>query len=202
MVEMTEVAEILRNADERSLVLLDEVGRGTSTFDGLAVAWATIRHLHDVTGCRAVLATHYHQLTQLVEGLSSARQAHLAVQERPEGIVFLHHLVPGSTDRSYGVHVARLAGLPKDVLDEADRLLRQLEMEGVELPGHSRGTTTRVGKYTQAVLLSAEAPAPPSPIVEELRGLEIDHLTPMQALAKLAELRRKALESHPAERGP
>ncbi|NNN16983.1 MAG: DNA mismatch repair protein MutS [Thermoplasmata archaeon] len=202
MVEMTEVAEILRNADARSLVLLDEVGRGTSTFDGLAVAWATIRHLHDVTRCRAVLATHYHQLTQLVEGLSSARQAHLAVQERPEGIIFLHHLVPGSTDRSYGVHVARLAGLPKDVLAEAVRLLGQLEMEGVELPGRSRGTPTRQGKYTQAVLLSAEAPAAPSPIVEELASLEIDHLTPMQALAKLAELRRRARESQPSERAP
>ncbi|MFZ0698803.1 MAG: DNA mismatch repair protein MutS [Thermoplasmata archaeon] len=202
MVEMTEVAEILRNADERSLVLLDEVGRGTSTFDGLAVAWATIRHLHDVTRCRAVIATHYHQLTQLVEGLSSARQAHLAVQERPEGIVFLHHLVPGSTDRSYGVHVARLAGLPKDVIDEADRLLRQLETEGVELPSRSRGSAGRPGKYTQAVLLSTEAPARESPVVQELRDLDINHLTPMQALAKLAELRRKALESGPPERAP
>jgi DNA mismatch repair protein MutS len=194
MVEMTEVAEILRRADDRSLVLLDEVGRGTSTFDGLAVAWATIRHLHDVTRCRAVLATHYHQLTQLVQELSSARQAHFAVQERSEGIVFLHHLVPGSTDRSYGVHVARLAGLPKDVLDEADRLLRQLETEGVELSGRARGAAPRAGKYTQAILLSTEAPAAPSPIVQELRDLDIDHLTPMQALAKLAELRRQARE--------
>ncbi|HYA10469.1 MAG TPA: DNA mismatch repair protein MutS, partial [Thermoplasmata archaeon] len=127
MVEMTEVASILRNAGPRSLVLLDEVGRGTSTFDGLAIAWATLRYLHEVRRTRAVLATHYHQLTNLISGLGGARNGHFAVQDRPEGVVFLHRLVPGATDRSYGVHVARLAGVPEPVLEEADRLLAELE---------------------------------------------------------------------------
>ncbi len=192
MVEMTEVADILRDADERSLVLLDEVGRGTSTFDGLAIAWATLRHLHDVTKCRAVLATHYHQLTQLVGGLSAARLAHLAVRERPDGIVFLHRLIPGATDRSYGVHVGRLAGLPSDVLREADRLVRQLETEGISLTPEGRAAANPP-RYAQAILVSTEEPASSrtSPIEEELRGLDLDRLTPMEALRRLAEWRAK-----------
>ncbi|MGI0155211.1 MAG: DNA mismatch repair protein MutS, partial [Thermoplasmata archaeon] len=157
MVEMTEVAEILRAADARSLVLLDEVGRGTSTFDGLAIAWATLRYLHDATRARAILATHYHQLTELVRSLSAARNAHLAVREGADGIVFLHRLVPGSTDRSYGIHVARLAGVPEGVLVEAERLLKQLESEGVDVvrPGRKGG---RGPRYTQGVLV-VETPA-------------------------------------------
>lgn len=192
MVEMSELAEILKAADQRALVLLDEVGRGTSTFDGLAIAWAALRHLHDVTRCRAILATHYHQLTQLVEGLPAARLGHLAARERPEGIVFLHRLVPGSTDRSYGIHVARIAGLPPDLLAEAQRLLRRLEGEGLALrPGaEDAGASPR---YTQAMLFASEEPRPPtrSAIEEELRAIDVDHLTPVQALQRLAELRAK-----------
>jgi DNA mismatch repair protein MutS len=192
MVEMSEVAEILRRADERSLVLLDEVGRGTSTFDGLAIAWATLRHLHDVTRARSMLATHYHQLTELVGGLKAARNAHFAVQERPDGIVFLHRLVPGATDRSYGVHVARLAGLPEDVLREADRLLRELESEGIALvPTGRPRARARSPKYTQAVLVEG-ASAPPDLVGEELRQLNLDRLSPEEALGRLRGLKRKA----------
>jgi DNA mismatch repair protein MutS len=197
MVEMTEVAEILRDADERSLVLLDEVGRGTSTFDGLAIAWATLRHLHDATRARCVLATHYHQLTDLVQGLSAARNAHLAVDDRPEGVVFLHRLVPGATDRSYGIHVARLAGIPADVLEEAGRLLRRLESEGVAIaPGRrSRG---RGPRYTQAVLLPPTS-SPADPLREELRALDLAHLSPDEALVRLRELRARATAPNPPE---
>jgi DNA mismatch repair protein MutS len=192
MVEMTEVAEILRAADARSLVLLDEVGRGTSTFDGLAIAWATLRHLHDSTQARSILATHYHQLTELVCGLSAARNAHLAVREGPDGIVFLHRLVPGSTDRSYGIHVARLAGVPEGVLVEAERLLKQLEAEGVGAAGSAR-SRGRGPRYTQAVLLADGAGAV-DPLREELRDIDLDGLSPLEAHRKLGELRAKARE--------
>ena len=189
MVEMTEVAEILAAADERSLVLLDEVGRGTSTFDGLAIAWATLRHLHDVRRSRCIVATHYHQLTDLVRGLTAAENAHLAVAESPDGIVFLHRLVPGATDRSYGVHVARLAGLPEAVLEEAERLLRRLESEGVGL-APARARRARSPRYTQAVLLR-DADAAPDPVVEELRALDLDRLSADEALDRLRAMRRR-----------
>jgi len=188
MVEMSEVADILRSADERSLVLLDEVGRGTSTFDGLAIAWATLRYLHDVTRARTMLATHYHHLTDLVSGLPAARNAHFAVKEGAGGVVFLHRLVPGSTDRSYGVHVARLAGLPDDVLKEAERLLRRLEAEGVGLTTSS-SKPRRSPRYTQAVLL---ADGSADRLIDELRNVDPAHLTPEQAHAKLSELQRRA----------
>jgi DNA mismatch repair protein MutS len=191
MVEMSEVAEILRGAGPRSLVLLDEVGRGTSTFDGLALAWATLRYLHDRARCRTIVATHYHQLTELVAGLDGAANAHLAVREQGEEIVFLHRLVPGSTDRSYGLHVARLAGLPKELTDEADRLLRRLEEGGVGLfPTGRGGARSAPARYTQAVLLAAE-PAPASALEAELRALDVDRLSPIEALRWLDERRRR-----------
>ncbi len=189
MVEMTEVAEILRAADERSLVLLDEVGRGTSTFDGLAIAWSTLRHLHDTTRSRTVLATHYHQLTELVEGLAAARNAHFAVREDPEGIVFLHRLVPGSTDRSYGVHVARLAGVPEDVLKEAGRLLKRLETAGIALPAPARGRS-RGTRYTQAVLIPGDASGGDA-LRLEIERLDPERLTPEEALETLKALKAR-----------
>ena len=201
MVEMSEVAEILRAADERSLVLLDEVGRGTSTFDGLAIAWATLRHIHDTTQARCLLATHYHQLTDLVRALSAAENAHFAVREGPDGIVFLHRLVPGATDRSYGVHVARLAGVPEGVLVEAERLLRRLEQESVVPAAAPKGARRRAPRYTQAVLLSDGTPE--HPVVEELRSIDPDHLTTEEAARKLRELKARASrEQAPKEDSP
>ncbi len=192
MVEMTEVAEILRSADARSLVLLDEVGRGTSTFDGLALAWATLRHLHDVVHARSIVATHYHQLTALVEGLRAARNGHLGVQDRPEGIVFLHRLVPGATDRSYGVHVARLAGVPEPVLAEAERLLRKLESEGFGLPPRARGKgPSRRPRYTQAVLVASSAPEG-GPVLAELLRLPVGALPLEELRARLLDLQKRA----------
>jgi DNA mismatch repair protein MutS len=197
MVEMSEVAEILATADDRSLVLLDEVGRGTSTFDGLSIAWATLRYLHDRVRCRTLLATHYHQLTELVEGLPGAANGHLAVREGPDGIVFLHRLVPGSTDRSYGIHVAKLAGLPPELVAEAERLLKKLESEGVELGVPAkRGAPTR---YTQAMLLAAESSPPVlDPLAAELSALDPDRMTPVEALAWIHDHRKRLA---PPDRG-
>ncbi|MEM0128579.1 MAG: DNA mismatch repair protein MutS [Thermoplasmata archaeon] len=196
MVEMAEVAEILREATPRSLVLLDEVGRGTSTFDGVAIAWAVLRHLHDTVRARTILATHYHHLTELVERLPSARLAHLAVREHPDGIVFLHRLVPGATDRSYGVHVARLAGLPAPVLEEAQRLLRRLEAEGLALADR-RAAAGGGPRYAQAILVAQAAP--PSPVEEEIRSIDVERITPVEALRRLAELKARLAGSPPAE---
>jgi DNA mismatch repair protein MutS len=199
MVEMSEVAEILRAADERSLVLLDEVGRGTSTFDGLAIAWATVRHLHDRTRARCLLATHYHQLTELVGALPHARNAHLAVREGPEGVVFLHRLVAGSTDRSYGIHVARLAGVPEDVLTEAERLLRELEAGRLVTASPSRRSGRASPRYTQAVLLADHADVD-DPLLRELGALQVDGLTLEEAQQRLRELRERAQRSRPPGR--
>ena len=199
MVEMTEVAEILRAADDRSLVLLDEVGRGTSTFDGLAIAWATLRHLHDVTRARCLLATHYHQLTDLVRGLPGAENAHFAVREGRDGIVFLHRLVPGATDRSYGVHVARLAGVPEGVLAEAEQLLRRLESESA-LPVATKSARRKGPRYTQAVLLPGETAE--HPIVEELRALDPERLSPEEAAKKLRELKSRTSTKSRAKEEP
>ncbi|HTW54846.1 MAG TPA: DNA mismatch repair protein MutS [Thermoplasmata archaeon] len=189
MVEMTEVAEILRAADARSLVLLDEVGRGTSTFDGLAIAWATVRHLHDATGCRGIVATHYHQLTDRAARLTNARNAHLAVRDAPDGIVFLHRLVPGATDRSYGVHVARLAGVPEPVLGEADRTLR--ELEAAARPVDADGPRGRGPRYTQTVLWDS-APTGEAPLKAALEAIDVEALTPDEAKHRLRALRRLA----------
>ncbi|MCI4334683.1 MAG: DNA mismatch repair protein MutS [Thermoplasmata archaeon] len=188
-VEMSEVAEILRGADERSLVLLDEVGRGTSTFDGLALAWATLRHLHDRIRCRTIVATHYHQLTELVESLPGARNAHLGVKEEHGEVVLLHRLVPGSTDRSLGIHVARLAGLPSDALAEAERMLRRLE--AAELPVGGGSSARRGPRYTQAVLLAASGATDPSELERALAELDPDRLTPLEALAWIHEWKRR-----------
>jgi DNA mismatch repair protein MutS len=190
MVEMSEVSDILRTADARSLVLLDEVGRGTSTFDGLAIAWATLRHLHDRVRCRTVLATHYHQLTELVAGLAGARNAHLAVRDRDGEVVFLHRLVPGSTDRSYGLHVARRAGLPEELVREAERLLRRLESQGLVLAPRA-GASAPKTRYTQAILLASEPDATPTPLEAALRALDPERMSPLEALAWIHDWRRR-----------
>src|SRR5438270_6709570 len=127
MVEMTEAANILNNATARSLVILDEIGRGTSTYDGVSLAWAITEHLHDRVGCRALFATHYHELAQLADRLDGLRNYNVLVQEGNGEIVFLHRIAPGSADRSYGIHVARLAGVPQEVLDRAEQVLGELE---------------------------------------------------------------------------
>lgn len=185
MVEMAETSAILHGATARSLVLLDEIGRGTSTYDGVAIAWAITEHLHNTLGCKALFATHYHELLQLTEELAHARNYNVAVREAGGTIVFLHRLEPGGTDRSYGIHVAELAGLPPSVVARARRLLPLLEaghhVGGAEVP--PCGDASR-----QLPLFETRS----HPLVDALKEVDIDALTPIEALNRLAALKREA----------
>ncbi len=195
MVEMTEVANILHNATRASLVVLDEIGRGTSTFDGLSIAWAVAEFIHESPrlGCKTLFATHYHQLNELENTLPRAVNYRIAVKEGPDGIVFLRKIVLGGTDRSYGIHVAKLAGLPAPVLERAQQVLQSLE-ENDQIAEHARGL---VDKHT-----TIPPPLPRTqltlfevvehPVVDELMAVDVDDLTPRQALDMLARLQKKA----------
>jgi DNA mismatch repair protein MutS len=189
MVEMTETANILNNATKRSLVILDEVGRGTSTYDGLSLAWAIAEDLHDRIGCRALFATHYHQLVDLAGEGRGIQNQRVAVREWGDEIVFLHRIENGGTDRSYGLHVARLAGLPKAVLERAQAVLHELEDEGDEVRTKLLASRQPQRKGPRQKDLFA---APPHPVVDELRKLDVDGLTPRQALDLLAKLKERA----------
>ncbi len=187
MVEMIEIANILNNASKRSLVVLDEVGRGTSTFDGLALAWAIAEHVHEEIGARTIFATHYHQLTEMEARFRGVSNLSVAVRELGEEIVFLHKIVEGGTDRSYGIHVARLAGVPATLLERAKSLLNRLERESDELGpiASAPGTAGSTGAPVQLGLFQSE----PSLVEENLRSLDLNSTTPLEALAKLAELK-------------
>jgi DNA mismatch repair protein MutS len=185
MVEMSETSAILHNATTRSLVLLDEIGRGTSTYDGVAIAWAVTEHLHDRVGCRTMFATHYHELMQLPERLQHARNLNVAVRETGDTVVFLHRLEPGGTDRSYGIHVAQLAGLPDLVVQRARQVLHRLEGEHRVVPGG-------VAPETDPEQFALFVPHASDATLEELKALDLDALTPLQALNHLADLQRKA----------
>ena len=187
MVEMSETSAILHSATARSLVLLDEIGRGTSTYDGVAIAWAVSEHLHDLVGCKTMFATHYHELMQLPERLAHARNMNVAVRETGDRVVFLHRLEPGGTDRSYGVHVAQLAGLPDAVVRRAREVLARLESEHRVVPGAPEPSP-------DPGQLALFAEAAPHPALEALRDINLDALTPLEALNRLAELQRRARE--------
>ena len=191
MVEMSETSAILHNATAKSLVLLDEIGRGTSTYDGVAIAWAVSEHLHDRVGCKTMFATHYHELMQLPETLQHARNYNVAVRESGGKVIFLHRLEAGGTDQSYGVHVAELAGLPAQVVARAKELLVTLEGEHRVAPG-----LPPVKDPSQADLFNGAIGHQPSAIGEsvrdDLRAMDVDSLTPLEALNRLAELKRKA----------
>ena len=181
LVEMIETATILNNVTPKSLVLLDEVGRGTSTFDGLAIAWAVVEALHDRGhGAKVLFATHFHELTRLAGRLGGVRNFHVAVREWNDEIVFLHKVQPGGTDRSYGVQVARLAGLPAAVIARSKALLAELEEAG----------QTRTDA-SDAVQLGLFAPAGPDPLLAELASLDLAHLTPLEALNILAKWQQR-----------
>jgi DNA mismatch repair protein MutS len=191
MVEMTETANILNNATPRSLVILDEIGRGTSTYDGLAIAWAVAEYLHAI-GCKTLFATHYHYLNELANRLEGVANYRVAVKEQGDRVVWLHKVLPGGTDRSYGVHVARMAGVPPEVVQRAEQILREFERRGVQgavQPPTSDAPTVRTKKL-QLTLFEAEE----HPVLEALRALDITTLSPVEALLKLDELKRK-LES-------
>jgi DNA mismatch repair protein MutS len=183
LVEMSETAAILHGATQRSLVLLDEIGRGTSTYDGVAIAWAVAEYLHEHVGCKTIFATHYHELTALADRFARVVNYKVAVLESGDDVIFLHRLQPGGTDRSYGIHVGRLAGLPPAVVTRATEILRTLERgHRVAAPADPRD---------QFALFPAAAT---HPALTELRSLDVDGLTPRDALAALARLQAQARE--------
>jgi DNA mismatch repair protein MutS len=203
MVEMTETSAILNTATRRSLVLLDEIGRGTSTYDGVSIAWSVSEHLHDRIGCKTIFATHYHELVALADELPAVRNMTVAVREVGDQVLFLHRLIPGGADRSYGIEVGRLAGLPASVLARAKEVLAVLEREGATIVDEAgpraadRGPRKRRASPppTDQLALFAAAPAPPHPVLESLRALDPNHLTPMQALDLIARLAAEAQRS-------
>ena len=190
MVEMKETANVLRRATRRSLVVLDEIGRGTSTYDGLAIAWAVAEHLHDAVGCRALFATHYHELTELALTRPGCENWSVTAREHAGDIVFLHKLVRGAASRSYGVACARLAGLPELVLARARTILDGLE-KGSALPGGAHATMRGKTKAGRAQLaLFGGGTAPEHPAVGLLRAIDVDRLTPLEALQLVDKLKK------------
>jgi len=189
MVEMVETAAILNQADDRALVILDEIGRGTATYDGLSIAWATLEHLHDANRCRALFATHYHEMTALAAKLDGVENATVAVKEWQGEVIFLHEVRKGAADRSYGVQVARLAGLPAAVVERARVVLEALER------GEREGGARRATLIDDLPLFSAAPAAPlrqargPSPLEERIAALHPDEMTPLQALGALYDLK-------------
>jgi DNA mismatch repair protein MutS len=185
MVEMSETSAILHGATARSLVLLDEIGRGTSTYDGVAIAWAVTEFIHDKVGAKTMFATHYHELMQLPEKLQHARNFNVAVRETGGKVVFLHRLEPGGTDRSYGIHVAELAGLPREVVTRANVVLRTLE-------GNHRVVAGGPAPDPDPGQLPLFMDTAPDPTLLELRAMDLESMTPLQALNRLSELQKKA----------
>jgi DNA mismatch repair protein MutS len=202
MVEMTETARILNTATRRSLVILDEIGRGTSTYDGLSLAWSIVEHIHEHIGCRTLFATHYHELTDLAEQLPGVRNYNVAVKEWEDQVVFLHQIVPGAADKSYGIHVAQLAGVPRSVNDRAREVLAWLEAQHhaadgqadrsrpAGLPGASSGRPDHPsGQWQLALFGTAD-----HPLLDEIRQVNVDQLTPVDALATLHAWQRRLAE--------
>jgi DNA mismatch repair protein MutS len=187
MVEMVETAAILNQAGERALVILDEIGRGTATFDGLSIAWATIEHLHERNRCRALFATHFHEMTALAAKLPRLHNATMRVKEWQGEVVFLHEVVPGAADRSYGIQVAKLAGLPPSVIERAKLVLTQLEAQDRTAP--ARRLIDDLPLFA-AALPAAEPPrdAALPALVEALAALHPDEMSPREAIEALYTL--------------
>ena len=187
MVEMTETAAILNTATPRSLILLDEVGRGTSTYDGLAIAWAAIEYLHARTRAKTLFATHYFELTELAEQLASVQNYHVAVKETAKGIVFLRRVEPGVADRSYGIEVAKLAGLPDEVVRRAREVLLEHENAEARLTSQLASGDSLSSRAAQLTIFTPLS----QPVLEKLRETDLNRLTPLDALNLLAELKQQ-----------
>ena len=182
MVEMIESANILHHATPRSLLILDEIGRGTSTYDGLSIAWGIVEYIHNHPHLRAktLFATNYHELTQLADLLPGVRNYNVAVSEAENKVIFLHKIVPGGADRSYGIHVAQMAGLPSAVIQRANEILLELEK--------TSGRAVRIDPHAaQQAALFPET----SPLLDDLRALDVNSLSPIEALNKLFEWQKK-----------
>jgi DNA mismatch repair protein MutS len=189
MVEMIEAANILNNATGRSLLILDEIGRGTSTFDGVSIAWAITEYIHNRIRARTLFATHYYELTETSETLPGVKNHHIQVKEWGDKIIFLRKIVPGSTDRSYGIHVAQLAGLPPEVISRANLILKDLEKANYGQDGSSKigRAGEKQGQPPQMDLFSFSTPE----IVRDIKAIKVDDMTPVEALLKLKELKEK-----------
>jgi len=193
LVEMHEAAHIVNTATSRSLILLDEVGRGTSTFDGISIAWALTEYLHERTGARTLFATHYHELNELADLFPRIHNYKVDVREYGDKVVFLHKVTPGFADHSYGIQVAQMAGLPSEITDRAKTLLKNLEGSDLTVHGGEGATprSSRVKAMTHDVQLTLFE-MKDDVLREELRKLDVNALTPMEALQKLAELKKRA----------
>ena len=181
MVEMIETARILNMATPRSLVILDEIGRGTSTYDGISLAWSVVEYLHRHTGCRTLFATHYHELTDLEQSLEQVKNLNVAVREWQDEVVFLHKIDDGAADKSYGIHVARLAGVPREVIGRAKEILAQLEDEHVDAEGRAKIARRPERTTSGDVQLTLFGPAD-HPLLDEVRRVDLDQTTPLDAL--------------------
>jgi DNA mismatch repair protein MutS len=187
MVEMTETANIINNATGRSLVILDEVGRGTSTYDGLALAWAITEHIATRLKCRTLFATHYHELTELAELFDNIRNCNVAVREWMDEVVFLHRILPGGTDKSYGIHVAKLAGIPKSILSRSNEILEELESAFAK-----EATGTRLAKHKtkesdgDALFIQKH-----KSVLDKLASTDVNHLTPLEAINLLSQIKNE-----------
>ncbi|PYY01949.1 MAG: DNA mismatch repair protein MutS, partial [Acidobacteria bacterium] len=187
MVEMTETAAILNTATPKSLVLLDEMGRGTATYDGLALAWATLEYLHSVTRAKTLFATHYHELTALGEELPLVKNYRVSIKEIPGGIIFLRKVEPGAADKSYGIEVAKLAGLPIDVIRRAREVLIQHEGQERQSVRQFEGKEPQQPSSVQLAIFTPLS----QQIVDRLKEVDVNHLTPIEALTLLDELKKQ-----------
>ena len=192
MVEMVETAAILNQASERSLVILDEIGRGTATFDGLSIAWAAIEHLHETNRCRALFATHYHELTALAARLPRLHNATVRVKEWQGDVVFLHEVVAGAADRSYGIQVAKLAGLPNAVIEKAKIILAQLEAEDRMSPARRLIDDLPLFAAARPAELAVAADPAAQDVASALDAINPDELSPREALEALYALKATA----------
>jgi DNA mismatch repair protein MutS len=190
MVEMVETAAILNQASGNSLVILDEIGRGTATYDGLSIAWATIEHLHEKTRCRALFATHFHELTALSKRLSRLHPVTMRVTEHRGDVIFLHEVVAGTADRSYGIQVAKLAGLPTPVVARARQVLAELEKGERASPALKLIDDLPLFAFPARGAPEPPAPAAPDPLRAALDAIDPDELTPREALEALYRLKQ------------
>ena len=192
MIEMVETASILNQATRRSLVILDEIGRGTSTYDGLSIARSVVEHIHNDPGlgCQTLFATHYHELTRLADTLPRVRNYTVAVSEDDGQVVFLHRILPGAADKSYGIHVAQMAGLPPTVIARAWEVLGELESDGRRAGGG------RTGKGRRDASLQIPLFGGRDPTAEELAALDVSNMTPLEAINTLYRLQQKAREAN------
>jgi len=197
MVEMVETAAILNQASERALVILDEIGRGTATFDGLSIAWATIEHLHESNRCRALFATHFHEMTALAAKLPRLHNATMRVKEWQGEVVFLHEVVAGAADRSYGIQVAKLAGLPPSVVERARVVLAQIEAEDRVSPARRLIDDLPLFAAARPAAPAAQADTALADLIAAIEALHPDEMSPRDALEALYALKGRLAKGRP-----